>query len=343
MSNATALPEQLVYLIIRFTASVPDLPLSVHTPRTITTLSLKQLIRQNLPPPHASARLRLIYAGKVLADTSPLSTSLKLPPPPPRPPPRDASHQEDAGSGSKSKGKQPLRDTPAVEYGTTTDIPPSEAKKYYIHCSLGDALSPSELASEATLAQNTEISLKSQYDASHTSQTRRRQSTASNAIGSNDDAHRRRSSTTAVPLPQAQGFDRLLSSGFTPVEVASLRSHFQTNLSFTHTPDTMPSPTQMRVLEDQWLDSSANDPSASLTGGSDGTGGTGDAGWGAGFAVEEGGLDDMLWGYMTGFFWPLGSLVWGFREEGVWTRRRQVAVVMGVLINAVFGFMRWSA
>jgi hypothetical protein len=59
--------------------------------------------------------------------------------------------------------------------------------------------------------------------------------------------------------------------------------------------------------------------------------------------VEDGGMDDMLWGYMTGFFWPLGALVWGFREDGVWSRRRQLAIVMGVLINAIFGFMRWSA
>jgi hypothetical protein len=229
-----------------------------------------------------------------------------------------------------------LRETPAAEYGTTSDIP-AEAKKYYIHCSLGDALSPAELASEATLAQNTEISLKSQFG---TTSHQRREDGNHGTEGSSSTA-RRRSSAATNQTPQAQGFDRLLSSGFTPAEVASLRSHFQTNLSFTHTPDTMPTPQQMRVLEDRWLDSSANDPSASLTGSADGA--TGDAGWGAGFAVEEGGLDDMLWGYMTGFFWPLGSLVWGFREEGIWTRRRQVAVVMGVLINAIFGFMRWSA
>jgi hypothetical protein len=99
----------------------------------------------------------------------------------------------------------------------------------------------------------------------------------------------------------------------------------------------MPSPAEMRVLEDRWLDSTATDPSPALTGEG------GDTGWGAGFAVEEGGLDDMLWGYMTGFFWPLGALVWGFREDGVWSRRRQLAVVMGVLINTIFGFMRWSA
>lgn len=336
-ANAPVLPEQLIYLIIRFTASVPDLPLSIHTPRFIATLSLKQIIRQHLPPEHASSRLRLIYAGKVLADNDPLSRSLRLPPPPPPPRNSNSSSRED----SKSKGKQPLRETPAVQYGTT-DIP-SEAKRYYIHCSLGDPLSASELASEATLAQNIEISLKSQYEASSASPEHHRKSSA----GADYNARRRSSAATATgagtAVPQAQGFDRLLSSGFTPAEVASLRSHFTTNLSFTHTPDTMPTPAQIRVLEDRWLDSSANDPSASLGANGANGGGGGETGWGAGFAVEEGGLDDMLYGYLTGFFFPLGSLVWGFREEGVWTRRRQVAVVMGVLINAVFGFMRWGA
>jgi hypothetical protein len=329
MANVTPLPEQIIYLIIRFTASVPDLPLSVYAPSTTTTLSLKQLIRENLPPNHAPARLRLIYAGKVLADTEPLTKSLKVPRPPPR---RDGPYNED-GPGSESKGKRPLRETPAAQYGTTTE-PPLDVKKYYIHCSLGDALSAAELAQEATLAQSTEASLKSQYETSQTSSSQRR---ASKSSTGDDNNARRRSSAATAPQPQAQGFDRLLSSGFTPQEVASLRSHFQTNLSFTHTPDTMPSPAEMRVLEDRWLDSTATDPSPALTGEG------GDTGWGAGFAVEDGGLDDMLWGYMTGFFWPLGALVWGFREEGVWSRRRQLAVVMGVLINTIFGFMRWSA
>jgi hypothetical protein len=319
MTTVPLLPEHIVYLVVRFSASIPDLSLSIPLPRLTPTLSLKQLIRAHLPPDQASARLRLIYAGKVLTDTAPLSTSLRLPPPP-----RRAVADKDDGSGSKSKGKQPVRDVPAVEYGATA---PSEARKYYIHCSLGDALTPAELASEATLAQNTETSLKTQYEASQGSASHRRSSSTSNA-------NQRRGSSTTIPAPQ--GFDRLLTSGFTAQEVASLRSHFQANLSFTHTPDTMPSPAEMRVLEDRWLDSTATDPSPALTG-------EADAGWGAGFAVEEGGLDDMLWGYMTGFFWPLGALIWGFREDGVWSRRRQLAVVMGVLINAIFGFMRWSA
>jgi hypothetical protein len=344
MANAPALPEQIVYLIIRFTASIPDLPLSINTRRTPLTLSLKQLIRQHLPSEHASARLRLIYAGKVLADTDPLSKSLRLPPPPP---PRNVNNSDGVGGGAetnKSKGKQPLRETPAVEYGTTTEIPP-DAKKYYIHCSLGDALSASELASEATLAQTTKLAHnKSPYPSSSTPSQQRRASSSTTTTAENNHVQRRSStgSATATTTPQAQGFDRLLSSGFTRDEIAVLRATFTQNLSFTHTPDTMPTPAQMRVLEDRWLDSSATDPSASLTG-TTATGGAGaETGWGAGFAAEEGGLDDMLYGYLTGFFFPLGSLVWGFREEGVWTRRRQVAVVMGVVLNCVFGFMRWG-
>lgn len=325
MTTIPLLPEQIVYLIIRFSASIPDLSLSISLPRLTPTLSLKQLIRSHLPPDQASARLRLIYAGKVLSDAAPLSTSLRLPPPPP---PRPGTHDEH-GSSSKNKGKEPIRVAPPVEYGATA---PPEAKKYYIHCSLGDALTSDELDSEATLAQNTEISLKSQYEASQGSPSHRRSS--SGAQSSSNNATQRRGSSATVPAPQ--GFDRLLTTGFTSQEVASLRSHFQTNLSFTHTPDTMPSPAEMRILEDRWLDSTATDPSPALAG-------EADAGWGAGFAVEEGGLDDMLWGYMTGFFWPLGALIWGFREDGVWSRRRQLAVVMGVLINAIFGFMRWSA
>ncbi|KAF2648532.1 hypothetical protein K491DRAFT_698822 [Lophiostoma macrostomum CBS 122681] len=325
MATAGALPDQLIHLIIRFTASVPDLQLPLSSPRTITTLSLKQLIRSHLPTDHASARLRLIYAGKVLADTAPLAVSLKLPPPPP---PRNGTWNEQ-GPGSKSKGKQPVKSE------TQEDIQNSqpEPRKFYIHCSLGDALSPKELATEVALAHASETSLQKQHETPQHHQTPRRHSTS--AISSSNASRRRGSSTTA---PAPQGFDRLLTSGFTAQEVAILRSQFQTNLSYTHTPDTMPSPTEMRAMEDRWLDSTATDPSPALAGGGDT-----DTGWGAGFSVEEGGLDDMLYGYLTGFFWPLGALIWGFREEGVWPRRRQVAVVMGVVLNCAFGFMRWSS
>ena len=321
MTATLELPEQLVYLVIRFATSIPDLPLAVRSPQITTTLSLKQLIRPRLPAGNATSRLRLIYAGKVLADGTPLSASLRLPPPLP--------HNEATSEiipEAKGKGKQPMRHvSPLLDNAEM----PSDAKRYYIHCSLGDTLSSSELASEATLAENTEASLKSQYRDARSERSARRASVAG-------DRGTRRPSSPSAPSTAPQGFDRLLGSGFTAQEVVTLRSQFQTNLSYTHTPDTMPSALEMRALEDRWLDSTATDPSAALTTEA------GETGWGAGFAVEEGGLDDMLWGYLTGFFWPLGALIWGFREEGLWARRRQVAVVMGVVLNTAFGFMRWS-
>lgn len=330
MSSIATLPDQLIHLIIRFAASIEDLQLPISSPQTTTTLSLKQLIRSELSPPHASARLRLIYAGKVLPDTAPLSRSLRLSP---SPPPRAGTYNEH-GPGSKSKGKRPVRDE-AIGSGDIA-APKQEVRKYYIHCSLGDALSAKELASEAAQAQASEVTLQKQHEPPSSFSARQR--SGSNATtGSANAGQRRRGSSTTTPAPQ--GFDRLLASGFTPAEIATLRSQFQTNLSFTHTPDTMPSHAEMRALEDRWLDSTATDPSPAMTG----EAGEAATGWGAGFSVEEGGIDDMFYGYLTGFFWPLGALIWGFREEGVWTRRRQVAVVMGVVLNAAFGFMRWSS
>src|SRR5690348_9076659 len=93
-------PDEILQLIIRFTASIADLPLTIEHTRTTTTLSLKALIRQHLPRTLSSNRLRLIHAGKVLPDTAPLSSSLNLnnastrqiPPPPP----------------NKGKGKEPV-------------------------------------------------------------------------------------------------------------------------------------------------------------------------------------------------------------------------------------------
>ena len=192
-----SLPDQLVYLIIRFASSIPDLSLHISSPRTTTTVSLKQLIRAELPFAQSSSRLRLIYAGKVLADTVPLSTSLRLPAPPP-------SSRRDGGfndhtPGSKSKGKQPVQDNDA---GNSEK---QELKRYYIHCSLGDALSPEDLATEARLAETTTITLQKQNEPSESSNARRRAS--SGAISSGTGSRARGNSSTTTPAPQ--GFDKV--------------------------------------------------------------------------------------------------------------------------------------
>jgi hypothetical protein len=295
-------PDEVLDLIIRFTASIPDLPLGISSPRTTTFLALKIQIRGHLPIELSKNRLRLIYAGKVLDDTSPLSIVLKGNKPPPQPPPPPKS--------SKAKGKEPVRDN------DSRSSTPGLSQKIYIHCSIGDELSSTELQDEAALATSTEQKLLSNIQPPDIK---------TQVIQDPNNSGRPHPTTTPRPL----GFDRLLTTGFTPQDVATLRASFLTTLSHTHTPDTLPHGDALRLLEDRWLDSSANDTQAV-----DGTALDDD---------EASALDDMFWGNVFGFFWPIGALVWGFREEGVWTRRRQIAVFTGLAVNLVFGFARLSS
>ncbi|KAK3056957.1 hypothetical protein LTR09_001995 [Extremus antarcticus] len=279
-------------LVIRFSTSNPDVILSIPSPSTTSALSLKQQIRAELDEPASTSRLRLIHSGKVLLDTEALSRTLHITlPPPPR-------ADDNASKSDKAKGKQPLRP------------PPLQAARVYIHCSVGDVLTPTDLAAEVEAAAKADAALLS----ASTDATEPAQSVGHNA------------STTTSTTPAPRGFDRLLTTGFTPAEVATLRTQFLAIQAHTHTPDTMPSGPELLTLEERWLDN-GHSPSA---GGEEG-----------GFTSDDsGGLEDMLWGNLIGFFWPVGAMFWLMREEGVWTRRRQVAVLSGFLVNITFGFLR---
>jgi hypothetical protein len=324
-------------LMIKFTTSsstsLPDLPLPISSPSTTSTLRLKQLIRPHLPSPESSARLRLISAGKVLNDTTSLSASLNLPPPPPSA--RHARHP----SLSKGKGKAP--ETPQT--------------RVYIHCSISAPLSPSDLHTEAASASTADAALSrpAPKPTLHTGSSGRvdaLRSGASTTTDDDDEIAAGDGAATATTTPAPVGFDRLLATGFSASEVAQLRAQFLANLSFTHTPDTMPSGAALRRLEDRWLDSGAQDGGggaggAAAAGGAPGEGeaGGGAGAWGAGPEEGASGMDDYLWGNVVGFFWPLGAAAWGLREEGVWTRRRQISVFTGVMLNLVFGFLRMTS
>lgn len=93
------------------------------------------------------------------------------------------------------------------------------------------------------------------------------------------------------------------------------------------------------MLEERWLDGDASGGgmafSSSVSGGEDTV-----ARGGALGDEDGGGLEDMLWGNVMGFFWPVGAVVWLLREEGLWSKRRQIAVCTGVLVNVAIGVMR---
>lgn len=310
-------------ITVRFSASLPDLQISIPSNNGPTTATLKQRIRNSLPEDLQNKRIRLIYAGKALDDATPLSTSLKrlVTRPPSRvatPGPYDSGAESDTTrtqGKDKAKGKQPVRDPPA---------PP--AARVYIHCSIGDVtLSPEDLATETRLASTS------------TSTATQPQSTQGQSQLQDRDTSQHATTTSTTPAPR--GFDRLLTAGFSPAEILALRQQFLSIQAHTHTPDTMPSPSALRTLEDQWLDNS-NTTSLSLDA-ADGAGaGAGDAD--ADADAGRGALDDMIWGTTVGFFWPVGCLVWGVREEGIFSPRRKIAVVIGVVLNLGLGFVRWG-
>ncbi|CRG92249.1 hypothetical protein PISL3812_09306 [Talaromyces islandicus] len=308
-------------LTVRFSASIPDVQLEIASPSTTTAAGLKQLIRQKLPRNLSGHRLRLIYSGRGLEDAVSLATSLKLSPSPRTSTPLSAKidiHETATTTtgedNSKVKGKEVVRDVSPLKNNTP---------RLYVHCSIGDIiLSPSDLAAEAALASTLN------------------QGGDSGAESTREQKLQNEEQATITPAPR--GFDRLLAAGFTPSEVSALRSQFLALQSVSHTPDTMPSGSELRELEDRWMDEGSGAMGAGALGGGASTfgGGSGDDDGGGLGTGSHGALDDMLWGAVMGFFWPIGCAMWLRREEGVWSWRKGLAVFVGVVVNIAFGAAR---
>ncbi|KAJ5605660.1 hypothetical protein N7510_008441 [Penicillium lagena] len=238
---------------VRFSASIPDLHLDVPEPESTTGAGLKQLIRTNLPPSLSAHRLRLIYAGRGLEDTAPLTFSLKLPLSPSRSPrlpitdDDDDDGEEDHDDGSstangkgKGKGKQPVRDT---------------RPRLYIHCSIGDiALTDADLVAEAGMASTLLLQQRKDEGYEKTSSNLFRSQTKQPRQHQQQHPATATAAATTTTTPAPRGFDRLLAAGFTPAEVTALRSQFLAVQSVSRTPDTMPSGEELRDLEDRWMD-----------------------------------------------------------------------------------------
>ena len=308
-------------LTIRFSASLPDLLLSIPGSLHANTATLKQLIRSRIPDEYATRRIRLIYAGKALIDEVPLDVSLKRNVS--RPPSRIGTpgpYEESKGAGSGGGRTGGLSRDAGSRQKLLTAVDASAPSRIYIHCSIGDlALSKEDLAAEVAGAQNG-------ADGEEGEEGKRKDETSLR------QQQQQQQQTTTTPAPR--GFDRLQHAGFTTSEIQSLRLQFLAIQAHTHTPDTMPSPNTLRNMEDRWLDNSTDE------GGVLGAGTTLD-----GSSDEEaqaGNLDDMIWGTVMGFFWPIGCLMWGIREEGIWSQRRKMAIVIGFMLNIGLGVIRYT-
>lgn len=106
------------------------------------------------------------------------------------------------------------------------------------------------------------------------------------------------------------GFDRLREAGISEDEIQNLRADFAELHGSTDE-------VEIRQLEEQWMDEGANDS----------------------LGEPPGAYDDILLGTLVGFFGGLLSLIF-LRERDIFSKRTQLAVVAGLLINICFSLIR---
>lgn len=170
--------------------------------------------------------------------------------------------------------------------------------RVYVNCSIGDELTSEELEKEEEEASKP----------------------PKDVVGNG-------SQPASSTRPRPRGFDRLLQSGFTSSEVATLRTQFTSIHTARYTPDALPSPDTLRNMEDAWIDNNADGiPSGSNPLEDEN----------AGMASV---LDTLFKAMMVGFFFPLGSLTWLMRQEGIWNQRWQIFVGFGAVFSLCVGFI----
>ncbi|KAK9333255.1 DUF2407 C-terminal domain-containing protein [Lipomyces starkeyi] len=134
-----------------------------------------------------------------------------------------------------------------------------------------------------------------------------------------DEELSRESDTGQGPstIPQPLGFDRLRSAGFSDQDIAQLRTQFNRLHGVAAGTDS----DAARQLEERWIDEGASAPDT-LPDGS-----------------PVGVYEDLLLGTVVGFF--LGLLALFFLREGsIFTKRQQMAIIAGIIINVSFAILR---
>ncbi|GAA5837560.1 hypothetical protein JCM9279_006788 [Rhodotorula babjevae] len=126
----------------------------------------------------------------------------------------------------------------------------------------------------------------------------------------------------AAQITPLQGFDRLRDAGFSEEDIEQLRTEFRETRGAQAAPaEPGDDDEHQRALEDQWL--------SGMTGSEEAAGAE---------ASTAGNYYSLLKGISIGFFVPFLPLFF-FRTQ-LFTKRTQIAIVLGVIINLGFGFLR---
>lgn len=184
----------------------------------------------------------------------------------------------------------------------------------YIHCVVGDELTPQQLAEEAQLDnQGTQV-------------------------------------TTA---PQVIGFDRLLNQGFSPADVEDLRQQFRMLHDVDTGPSSSEGITDVeaeeqrnhaiRQLEEQWIELTVmpsgdgpTRPQYTATGSFSGAGaGEGPQPRPAADLDDVHGDYDLVFGLLIGVFLGVLAILFLLVDDSVFTKRQQMSIILGVCFNVL--------
>jgi len=148
--------------------------------------------------------------------------------------------------------------------------------------------------------------------------------------------------TQTAQLQPARGFDRLVSVGFSESDVANFRRQFHSQSSSNYLDADFDTEEEYdehaRALEEQWIDSLDNAGTASLS-------------------QSSSSNSSVLEGILVGFFFPLlpfffmrkpkPAIFWedGSEHEStgnvIFSKRMQIGLVVGFLVNVLFGMWRF--
>ncbi|KAF9131376.1 hypothetical protein BGW39_001884 [Mortierella sp. 14UC] len=142
-----------------------------------------------------------------------------------------------------------------------------------------------------------------------------------------DDDDEEEEELSPIMASQATGFDRLREAGFSEDEIRSIRRQFHASRgTVTSTvgengiavglDQDEDASARARRIEEEWIDQH-----------------------GAETLPEglEGSYDEMVWGLMLGFFMGLIVLFWF--KEATFSRRQQMGIIAGIMINVGFGVL----
>lgn len=229
-------PPRIVRLVVRFSNSLPDLPLELSELAFVVTV--KDEIRKTYPSLE-TLNLHLIYSGQILSADKTLGELIK------RKPEQDGRgglSQERKSQGWKGKGRATDADlaAQALEDAEREQLlrqqHEQQLETIYLHCAPGGPRANAGTEDKIAAAVR-------QFE-----ERVRRESVGEGA----NEQPARQAQDEGQTSPSPRGFDRLLSAGLSATEISQLRSEFEALHDTTGL-----SVTEQRALEDAWIDEGA--------------------------------------------------------------------------------------